>query len=78
MKIIDEDCLAETLKFNRTFEAREVPLEVLRRNRLGGDTPPVRLPQGQNRVVNGVPVIDHGEMTGALPGKVLRGPGFVP
>ena len=27
-------------------------------------------------VVNGVPVIDAGRMTGALPGKVLRGPGF--
>ena len=56
MKIVDEDCLAETQEFNRTFKAREVPLEVLRRNRLGGDTPPVRLPQGQDRVVNGVPV----------------------
>jgi hypothetical protein len=28
--------------------------------------------------VNGVPVIDRGKMTGALPGKVLRGPGYVP
>ncbi len=25
-------------------------------------------------LVNGVPVIDHGKMTDALPGKVLRGP----
>jgi hypothetical protein len=25
-----------------------------------------------------VPVIAGGKMTGALPGKVLRGPGFVP
>jgi acetyl esterase/lipase len=61
--ITDEDCLAETLAFNKKFEtsaasrpAREVPLDAaalaaLRRNRLGGDTPPVRLPQGQDRVV---------------------------
>lgn len=27
-------------------------------------------------LVNGKPVIDGGKMTGALPGKVLRGPGF--
>ncbi|MEV6239393.1 alpha/beta hydrolase fold domain-containing protein [Lentzea sp. NPDC051838] len=56
MKIVDEDCLAETLTFNRNFEVRETPLEVLRRNRLGGDLPPVRLPQGQDRVAHGVPV----------------------
>lgn len=29
-------------------------------------------------VVNGVPVIANGEMTGALPGQVLRGPGYRP
>jgi dihydroorotase/N-acyl-D-amino-acid deacylase len=29
-------------------------------------------------LVNGVPVIDHAKMTGALPGKVLRGAGYVP
>ena len=57
MKITDEDCLAETLEFTRKFETPAVtPLEVLRRNRLGGDTPPLRLPQGQDRVVAGVRV----------------------
>jgi len=29
-------------------------------------------------LVNGVPVIDQSKMTGALPGKVLRGSGYVP
>lgn len=56
MKIIDEDCLAETLEFNSRFEMPVAPLEVLRRNRLGGDTPPVRLPQGRDRTVAGVRV----------------------
>jgi N-acyl-D-amino-acid deacylase len=27
-------------------------------------------------LVNGVPVISQGKMTGALPGKVLYGPGY--
>ncbi|MGW1198805.1 alpha/beta hydrolase [Streptomyces sp. NPDC002536] len=61
----DEDCLVETLAFNEQFEAAaasrpprgQAPdaamLAFLRRNRLGGDTPPVRLPQGQDRVVAG-------------------------
>ncbi len=40
---------------------------------------PNQLSQGMEFVlVNGVPVIDQGRMTGALPGKVLRGPGYVP
>jgi N-acyl-D-amino-acid deacylase len=38
---------------------------------------PNQLSQGMDYVlVNGVPVIDGGKMTGALPGKVLRGPGW--
>ncbi|HYU31284.1 MAG TPA: D-aminoacylase, partial [Thermoanaerobaculia bacterium] len=37
---------------------------------------PNQLSQGMDWVlVNGVPVIENGRMTGALPGKVLRGPG---
>jgi N-acyl-D-amino-acid deacylase len=40
---------------------------------------PNQLSQGMEYVrVNGVAVIDHGQMTGALPGKVLRGPGCEP
>jgi dihydroorotase/N-acyl-D-amino-acid deacylase len=39
---------------------------------------PNQLSQGMEYVlVNGVPVIADGKMTGALPGKVLRGPGYV-
>ncbi|MBO1331546.1 alpha/beta hydrolase [Streptomyces sp. VRA16 Mangrove soil] len=63
----DQDCLAETLKFNEDFAAAAPAaprtdldadaLARLRRNRLGGDTPPVRLPQGRDRIVaGGVPV----------------------
>ncbi len=38
---------------------------------------PNQLSQGMDYVlVNGVPVIDDGKMTGALPGKVLRGAGM--
>jgi len=38
---------------------------------------PNRLSEGMDFVlVNGVPVIEGGKMTGALPGKVLRGAGF--
>ncbi|WP_433224117.1 alpha/beta hydrolase [Microtetraspora malaysiensis] len=63
MTITDEDCLSETLAFNEQFEAAaasrpargQAPdaatLAFLRRNRLGGDTPPTRLPHGQDRVV---------------------------
>jgi N-acyl-D-amino-acid deacylase len=40
---------------------------------------PNQLSQGMEFVlVNGVPVISQGRMTGALPGKVLRGPGYQP
>jgi N-acyl-D-amino-acid deacylase len=40
---------------------------------------PNQLSEGMEYVlVNGVPVIDHDKMTGALPGKVLRGPGYLP
>jgi N-acyl-D-amino-acid deacylase len=40
---------------------------------------PNQLSVGMDYVlVNGVPVIDQGKMTGALPGKVLRGPGYEP
>jgi dihydroorotase/N-acyl-D-amino-acid deacylase len=38
---------------------------------------PNQLSVGMDYVlVNGVPVIDEAKMTGALPGKVLRGPGY--
>ena len=40
---------------------------------------PNQLSEGMEYVlVNGIPVIDQGKMTGALPGKVLRGAGYVP
>jgi N-acyl-D-amino-acid deacylase len=40
---------------------------------------PNQLSQGMEYVlVNGVPVIDQGAQTGALPGKVLRGEGYIP
>lgn len=40
---------------------------------------PNQLSEGMVYVlVNGVPVVDQTKMTGALPGKVLRGPGYVP
>jgi dihydroorotase/N-acyl-D-amino-acid deacylase len=40
---------------------------------------PNRLSEGMEYVlVNGVPVIENGKMTGALPGRVLRGEGYVP
>jgi dihydroorotase/N-acyl-D-amino-acid deacylase len=40
---------------------------------------PNQLSQGMDFVlVNGVAVIDQGKMTGAKPGKVLRGPGYTP
>jgi N-acyl-D-amino-acid deacylase len=40
---------------------------------------PNQLSQGMEYVlVNGVPVIDQGKMTGSFPGKVLRGAGYQP
>jgi len=40
---------------------------------------PSQLSVGMQYVlVNGVPVIADGKMTGALPGHVLRGPGYAP
>src|SRR6202158_3559154 len=40
---------------------------------------PNRLSEGMEYVlINGVPVIENGKMTGALPGKVLRGAGYGP
>jgi dihydroorotase/N-acyl-D-amino-acid deacylase len=40
---------------------------------------PNQLAKGMDYViVNGTPVIAGGKMTHALPGKVLRGPGYVP
>lgn len=40
---------------------------------------PNQLSQGMDYVlVNGVPVIENGKMTGALPGKVIRGAGYIP
>jgi dihydroorotase/N-acyl-D-amino-acid deacylase len=40
---------------------------------------PNQLSKGMEYVlVNGVPVIDQGKMTGARPGKVLRGAGYQP
>ncbi|WP_328395329.1 alpha/beta hydrolase [Nocardia sp. NBC_00416] len=63
MMITDEDVLAETLDFNERFAADAakrpartgtpdaIRLATLRRNRLGGDTPPVRLPHGRDRVI---------------------------
>lgn len=68
LPLTDQDCLAETLAFNARFEAAAASrpargrvldpalLARIRRNRLAGDAPPVRLPQGRDRVVAGVRV----------------------
>ena len=61
--ITDLDVLDETLAFNADFEARAAgrpdrgapmdaaTLTALRRNRLAGDAPPVRVPQAQDRTI---------------------------
>jgi len=61
--ITDLDVLDETLAFNADFEARAASrpdrgapmdaatLAALRRNRLAGDAPPVRLPQARDRAI---------------------------
>jgi acetyl esterase len=66
--ITDTDRIAETHAFNERFEAAAASrpardrapdaatLARLRHNRLGGDEPPVRLPQGRDRTVADVPV----------------------
>ncbi|WP_051732262.1 alpha/beta hydrolase [Kitasatospora phosalacinea] len=79
--LTDLDRLDETLAFNRAFEraasarpARRGPLDAatlarLRRNRLGGDTPPHRLPQARDRRLPGgvkVRVLDPGGCEGVL------------
>ncbi|MFF4342586.1 alpha/beta hydrolase [Kitasatospora sp. NPDC001540] len=79
--LVDLDRLDETLAFNRAFEraassrpARRGPLDaatlaLLRRNRLGGDTPPRRLPQARDRRLPGgvgVRVLDPGAPEGVL------------
>jgi acetyl esterase len=65
MTVLDEDCLPETLDFNTRFEATRparaprldaAALTTLRRNRLAGDEPPVRLPQGRDRTMANVGV----------------------
>ncbi|MFH7593714.1 alpha/beta hydrolase [Streptomyces racemochromogenes] len=65
LPLTDQDLLGETLAFNERFEAAAASLPArgrvldpgllarLRRNRLAGDAPPVRLPQGRDRVVAG-------------------------
>ncbi|MEU7067196.1 alpha/beta hydrolase [Streptomyces sp. NPDC046161] len=56
MTITDQDCLRETLAFNEHFAAAPAnrpALTLLRRNRLGGDAPPTRLPQGRDRAIDG-------------------------
>ena len=45
---------------------------------IDGGASVVTVKVAEHVVVNGVPVLRHGEHTGAKPGRVVRGPGYRP